>query len=49
MGAGDALTSVYVGFVIFAVLGYMAKERGTDVESVATQGQTSARSVRYVA
>ena len=39
VAAGDSLTSVYVGFVIFAVLGYMAHDRGTDIESVATQGK----------
>ena len=39
MAAGDCLTSVYIGFVIFAVLGYMAHELGTTVDQVASQGQ----------
>ena len=32
----DTLTSVFAGFVIFAILGVMAAEKGTDVQSVVT-------------
>ena len=31
-------TSIYAGFVIFSVLGYMAKIKGVDVADVAAQG-----------
>ena len=31
-------TSIYAGFVIFAVLGYMANEKGVSVADVATEG-----------
>ena len=41
VAGGAFLTSVYVGFVVFSVLGYMAHEYGTDVESVATKGKTT--------
>ncbi|KAK3789631.1 hypothetical protein RRG08_050073 [Elysia crispata] len=34
----DGLTSFYGGFVIFAVVGFMAKEAGVSVTDVATQG-----------
>jgi hypothetical protein len=34
----NCLTSFYAGFVIFAVLGFMAKQKGTTVENVATGG-----------
>ena len=30
----DTLTSVFAGFVVFAILGVMANEAGTDVENV---------------
>ena len=32
-------TSLYAGFVIFSVLGYMAEEKGVPVSEVATDGQ----------
>jgi len=38
--AGDTLTSVYVGFAIFAVLGFLANEVGTTVDAVASHGKT---------
>lgn len=31
-------TSIYAGFVVFSILGYMAKAKGLDVEDVAEQG-----------
>ena len=34
----DGLTSFYGGFVIFSVVGFMAKEANTTMEKVATQG-----------
>ena len=34
----NCLTSFYAGFVIFAVLGFMAKQKGTTVAEVATGG-----------
>ncbi|KAK7113933.1 hypothetical protein V1264_000083 [Littorina saxatilis] len=34
----DGLTSFYGGFVIFSVVGFMAKEANTTVDKVATQG-----------
>ena len=34
----DGLTSFYGGFVIFAVVGFMAKEANVTVEEVATEG-----------
>ncbi|KAK3085579.1 hypothetical protein FSP39_005604 [Pinctada imbricata] len=34
----DCLTSFFSGFVIFTVLGFMAKSKGTTVEEVAQQG-----------
>lgn len=35
---GDCLTSFFAGFVIFAVLGYMANEQGVQVPDVVTSG-----------
>ena len=32
-------TSLYAGFVIFSVLGYMAKQAGVDVEDIADSGK----------
>ena len=32
-------TSLYAGFVIFSVLGYMAKQAGVDVEDIADSGE----------
>jgi solute carrier family 6 amino acid transporter-like protein 5/7/9/14 len=34
----DCLTSVFAGFVIFAIIGYMAHELHAPVEKVATEG-----------
>ncbi len=41
VGIGNALTSIYSGFVIFAVLGYMAHIKGLeDVNLVTKKGTT---------
>jgi len=36
--AADGFTSFYGGFVIFSVIGYMAKEANMDIKDVATSG-----------
>ena len=38
VATGDCLTSIFAGFVIFAIIGYMAKDMGVDISEVATQG-----------
>ena len=35
----NVLTSIYCGFVIFSVLGYMAQEKGVQVKDVAASGK----------
>lgn len=35
----DGLTSFYGGFVIFGVVGFMAKEANTTVDKIATHGK----------
>ena len=35
----NCITSVYSGFVIFAVLGYMSERTGLDVSKVAEYGE----------
>ena len=35
---GNCLTSIYAGFVIFSIIGFMANELSTEVENVVTQG-----------
>ena len=34
----NCATSIFAGFVIFSVIGYMAKKAGVDVEEMANQG-----------
>ena len=38
MAIGDCITSVFAGFVIFSIIGYMAHELGVDVDQVADEG-----------
>ena len=36
---GDAVTSIFAGLVIFAILGFMASELSTTVDRVADEGK----------
>ncbi len=38
VGIGNALTSLYSGFVIFSVLGYMSHIKGAKLEDVTSKG-----------
>lgn len=38
LGLGNALTSVFSGFVVFSILGFMARRLNTDIKNVATDG-----------
>ena len=39
IGLGNALTSLYSGFVIFSVLGYMSKIKGVSIDDVTVVGK----------
>jgi len=36
---GNIATSLFAGFVIFAIIGYLAKELGENIEDVVEQGK----------
>ncbi len=38
IGLFNSLTSLYAGFTVFGVIGYMAYQKGADIEDVVTQG-----------
>ena len=38
---GDAITSIFAGLVIFAILGFMANELSTTVDKVADEGRAN--------
>ena len=39
VGIGNAITSIFAGFVIFSVIGFMAKQLGEDVANVVDSGK----------
>lgn len=39
----NCASSIYAGFVIFSVLGYMAKQAGVDIQDIAGSGTYRAR------
>ena len=47
MSIGDAITSVFAGLVIFAILGFMANELSTTVDKVADEGKIERRLVLF--
>lgn len=38
LSIANSATSIYAGFAIFSVLGFMAHELGTDISNVVSQG-----------
>ena len=47
VGFGNAATSLYSGFVIFSVLGYMAYIKDVDLEVVTAKGDVLVHSFRW--
>lgn len=43
VGVGNICTSIFAGFVIFSIVGYLAKEMDTPVGEVVKQGRTFVR------
>ena len=43
VGFGNAATSLFSGFVIFSVLGYMAYIKGVDIKDVTAKGDVLVR------
>ena len=48
VGVGNVLTSIYAGFVIFPIIGYLAKELDMDVDKVVDQGEFSLNGFKLV-
>lgn len=40
VGVGNICTSIYAGFVIFSIVGYLAKELDMPVDKVVAQGMS---------
>lgn len=40
VGVGNVCTSIYAGFVIFSIVGYLAKELETPIDTVVDEGKS---------